>query len=328
MRELAWGIMATGRIAASFAQAVMADGARVAAVGSRDQAKADALAAQYGIGHAHGSYEDLCADPAVDIVYVATPHPFHLAGALMAIEAGKPVLIEKPIALSEAQAKAIAAAARRRGVFAMEAMRTRFLPHMTEVRQIVAGGELGELRVIMADTTHNSGHPMTYRTHVLELGGGALLDLGVYSAALAHQFLGEPAAIQASAVLEPTGADGLTAATFSYQEGALATLVAAIDARGLNRATIIGSKARIELGHLWHMDAGFAVLANDDSVIRTRAGQGLGLGLQFQAREVERLVAAGQAESDIMPLDESIAIMRSLDRIRAQIGVVYPGVDQ
>src|SRR6478735_6619452 len=205
--SLRWGILGPGGIARAFTSDLRTAGLDVVAVGSRRLESAEAFAADFGIPRAHGSYEELVADPDVDIVYIATPHPMHAANALLALEAGKHVLVEKPFTLTAAEAETVRDAAVERGLLAMEAMWTRYLPHMIRIREIVASGALGEIRALSADHTQRISSDPAHRLNALELGGGALLDLGVYPVSFAWDILGEPLTVAASARQGETGAD-------------------------------------------------------------------------------------------------------------------------
>jgi predicted dehydrogenase len=325
MRQLGWGIMATGGIAGQFARDLALDGHRLAAVGSRDPAKARQFADQFGAGRAHGSYEDLVADPDVDVVYVATPHSHHLAGALAAIGAGKHVLVEKPLTINAREARALAAAAAQAGVVAMEAMWTRFLPHMAKLRQWIADGRLGDLEGLVVDHTQALPEDPRHRINDPALGGGALLDLGVYPISFAYDLFGPPARVEVkSASLGPAGTDRSVAGELTYPGGARALWVTASDTRGPNVATVLGSRAQANLASVWYTATELRLVSTDGRELEAFDGAVPGRGMQFQAREVERLVAGGLLTSEIMPLAESIEIMATMDQIRAEIGVVYP----
>jgi len=291
---------------------------------SRSQSSADRFAAQFDIPHAHASYEALAADRDVDIVYVATPHPMHFANARMALDAGKHVLIEKPFTLNAAQAEEIVALAEAKGLVAMEAMWTRFLPHMIRVREIVASGALGSIRSVIADHMLDLPDDPAHRLNALELGGGALLDLGIYPISFAWDILGEPQSIQATATFRQTGADAPVATLFKYASGAIAVTLSASDSAGPNRATIIGTEGRIEIDPVWYKPSSFRVFDNQNRVTEEFGTRVEGLGRQFQADEIERLIAAGLTAGELMPPAESVAIMRTLDTIRGQIGLRYP----
>lgn len=320
-----WGILGPGGIARAFTSDLRTAGLDVAAVGSRRAEAAQAFAADFDIPHAHGSYEALVADPDVDIVYVATPHPMHAANALLALEAGKHVLVEKPFTLNAAEAAAVRDAAAARGLLAMEAMWTRYLPHMVRIRDIVASGALGEIRALTVDHTQLLPSDPAHRLNALELGGGALLDLGVYPISFAWDILGEPLSVVASARLGETGADTEVATIMAHQAGALSTSLSSSRAAGSNTASIIGTDARIDIDAVWYRPTSFRVVAPDDAVREEFTSPVEGRGMQFQALAAERLLAEGRTDSDVLPLDETVAIMATLDEIRELVGVRYPG---
>jgi predicted dehydrogenase len=322
---LRWGILATGGIAHAFTNDLVRNGFQVQAVGSRSQAAADAFAAEFGIPTAHASYEALAADPEVDIIYVSTPHPFHAENAALALNAGKHVLIEKPVALNAREASAIFDLAASKNLLALEAMWTRFLPHMVRIREIIAAGTLGQIRSLLADHTQLLSEDPAHRINSLELGGGALLDLGIYPVSFASALFGRPESIVASAAFKKTGADAQVATIFRYAGGQLATTLSASDTRGPNRATILGTQGRVEIDQVWYSPTTFRLLNNDGEVVETFTAEVTGRGMHFQAVEAEQLVAAGKISSQILPASESVAIMETLDEIRAQIGLRYPG---
>lgn len=324
---LRWGILGPGGIARAFTGDLRTAGLEVAAVGSRRQQTADAFASDFGIAHAHGSYEDLVADPDVDIVYVATPHPMHAANALLAIEAGKHVLVEKPFTLNAAEAADVRDAAAERGVLAMEAMWTRYLPHMVRIRELVASGALGEVRAVMADHTQLLPSDPAHRINALELGGGALLDLGVYPISFAWDILGAPLSIAASARLGDAGSDTEVATVMVHESGALSTTLSASRAAGPNTATVIGTEARIEIDRVWYSATSFRVVGPDGGVREEYRSDIEGRGMQYQALAAERLIGEGRTDSDILPIDETVAIVETLDEIRELVGVRYPGED-
>ncbi len=323
--SLRWGILGPGGIARAFTSDLRTAGLDVVAVGSRRLESAEAFAADFGIPRAHGSYEELVADPDVDIVYIATPHPMHAANALLALEAGKHVLVEKPFTLTAAEAAAVRDAAAERGLLAMEAMWTRYLPHMIRIREIVASGALGEIRALTADHTQLITSDPAHRLNALELGGGALLDLGIYPVSFAWDILGEPLSILASARLGETGADTEVATIMSHASGALSTTLSASRAAGPNTASVIGTEARIDIDRVWYSPTSFRVVAPDGRVLEEYRSEVEGRGMQYQALAAERIIAAGRTDSDELPIDESVAIMATLDEIRSLVGVRYPG---
>jgi predicted dehydrogenase len=324
---LRWGILATGGIAHAFAQDLRTSGRDLTAVGSRRREAADAFADEFGIAHAHGSYEGLVADPDVDIVYISTPHPLHAENAILALEAGKHVLVEKPFTLNAAEASRVRDVAAEKGLLAMEAMWTRYLPHMVRVRELIADGALGDIRALTADHTQRITTDPAHRLNALELGGGALLDLGIYPISFAWDILGAPLTVGATATFGPTGADSEVATVFSHASGALSTTLSAAHAAGPNTAHVIGTEARIDIDHVWYSPTSFRLVAADDTIVEEYRSSVAGRGMQYQALAAERYVAEGANDSDILPIDETVAIMGTLDAVRTLIGLRYPGED-
>ncbi|MFC6354687.1 Gfo/Idh/MocA family protein [Luethyella okanaganae] len=323
--SLRWGILATGGIAHAFTKDLVLHGFVVQAVGSRSQDSADAFAAEYGIPAAYGSYETLVADPEVDIVYVSTPHPFHAEYAMLALNAGKHVLVEKSFTVNAAQARAVVTLAESKGLLVLEAMWTRFLPHMVRIREILAAGTLGEVHTLIADHTQDLPDDPAHRVNALGLGGGALLDLAIYPISFASSLFGCPETIQASATFKETGADAQVATIFRYPGGQIVSTLSASDTRGPNVATVLGTEGRIDIDSVWYCPTTFRVYDAAGAVVESFESEVVGRGMQFQAAEAERLVADGAISSDILPTSESIQIMETLDAIRAQIGLRYPG---
>lgn len=322
--QIRWGILATGWIADLFTKDLILTGHAVTAVGSRSQASAERFAKALGIPTAHGSYEALVADPNVDIIYIATPHPQHISAAKLALNAGKHILVEKAFTLNAPEAAEIVALAQAKGLVVLEAMWTRFLPHMKRIREILKVGTIGEVRSITADHRQKLPDDPKHRLNALDLGGGALLDLGIYPISFAWDVLGKPSAIQATATFRETGADAQVATIFHYANGAIATTLSSSDSAGPNRAAVVGTKGRIEIDHVWYSPTTFRVYDNANNVIETFDRAVAGRGMQFQADEAERLIAAGLTAGDIMPPSQSVEIMATLDEVRRQIGLRYP----
>jgi predicted dehydrogenase len=320
-----WGILATGGIARIFTRDLLAHGHQVVAVGSRSLASAQSFAAELGIGRAHGSYEELVADPEVDVVYIATPHNFHAANAELALEHGKHVLVEKAFTLTGDQAQRVVDQGRDRGLVVLEAMWTRFLPHMAHVHRLIESGRLGQVRSVHADHTQRLPQEDDHRINNLQLGGGALLDLGIYPVSFAWDILGRPVEVQARAGFRGSGVDASVATVFGHEGGAISTTYSSSETRGPNSATVLGTEGRIELADTWYTPAPVTLLDNSGKVLDRYDEPVSGRGMQFQAAEMERLVAAGEtAGSPLLPPEESVGIMRTMDEIRAQIGLRYP----
>lgn len=321
-----WGILATGGMAAAFARelALLPD-AELLAVGSRSQASARRFAERHHVPRAYDSWARLAADPDVDVVYVATPHAAHHAAVRLCLEAGKHVLCEKPFTLNAAEAAELVALARARGLFLMEAMWTYCLPAVRRVAELVREGAIGEVRCVQADLGFVAPADPTHRLRDPRAGGGALLDVGVYPVALAHLILGAPDHVAAWAVLTPEGVDETTGAVLGYDGGAVATLTCSIGAENAGAASVSGTKGRIDLPRGFLSADGFTLHRRgaDPEEFRFPASQGL--GYHVEAAEVMRCLRAGLTESPLVPLDGTLAVMTTLDTIRARTGVRYPG---
>jgi predicted dehydrogenase len=324
--HLRWGILGTGWIASEQTSDLNDNGFTVAAVGSRTQQSADAFAATWGIPTAHPSYEALVADPNVDAIYVSTPHPFHYENTLLALNAGKHVLVEKPFVMNAAQARDIVALAKEKNLVVLEAMWTRFLPHMVRIRELLAEGALGELRTLISDHSQNLPKDPKHRINNPELGGGALLDLGIYPVSFSYDVFGAPTTIHASATTTATGVDAQTTLIFEYEGNQRAIMVTALDALGPNITTLTGTEGRIEIDAVWYNPSTFRRYDAENNLVETFTSEVIGRGMHFQAAELERLVAEGQIAGEILSPDETVDIMATLDEIRAQIGLRYEGV--
>jgi predicted dehydrogenase len=324
-QPIRWGILGTGGIAEMFVKDLLATSLTVSAVGSRRQGSADAFAARFGIPAAHGSYEALVADPEVDVIYVATPHPMHAENALLAIGAGKHVLVEKPFTVNGDEAQRVVDAADAAGVAVMEAMWTRFLPHMVRLREIIAAGTLGDVRTLVADHDQKLPADPEHRINNIELGGGALLDLAIYPVSFAVDIFGVPTKVIAHSTMTVTGVDRQTALIFEHEGGRQSMSHSAIDTAGPVRAVVVGTDAWVDIERWWYGPTSFTVYSPDGDVIERFEQAVESRGMQYQALEFERVIRAGEKESPLLPLAESVAIMRVLDEVREQIGLRYPG---
>jgi predicted dehydrogenase len=319
---LRWGVLAPGGIARDWVGALHTHtDQRVAAVASRTLERAERFAADFGIPRAYGGYEQLVADPGVDAVYIAAPHSEHRTLALLAIAAGKHVLIEKPIALNSLEAGEIVAAARAAGVFAMEAMWSRFLPQSTVVAQLLEGGDLGDVLTVTADFGAAFRFDPAGRAFNPALGGGALLDIGVYPAWFAHFVLGAPETVTARGSLASTGVDAQAALILDYSGGAQAAITTSMLVATPLAATISGTLARVEFPGPFMGPGPFSVVRGGE---RTEWVEPTGFqwreGLCYQAAAVAQHVADGLTESPWHTLDDSLEIMAVLDSARAQLG--------
>ena len=321
---LRWGILGTGWIASEFTQDLLAAGLTVTAVGSRSQESADAFAQKYGIPAAHPSYEALVADPNVDVVYISTPHPLHYENTKLVLGAGKHALVEKAFTMDAGQARELVEMAAERKLVVLEAMWTRWLPHMVRIREIIAAGTLGDVRTLIADHNQKLSDDPAGRMRNPDLGGGALLDLGIYPISFAWDLFGKPASIAAIATMTPTAVDRQTAILLGYEGGRQAVLHTALDTLGPNTAAVIGTDGWIEIDSVWYTPTTFTVYDSNGSVIERYDQPVVSRGMQFEAIALERIVASGRLAGDELPPEETVQIMETLDEIRRQIGLRYP----
>jgi predicted dehydrogenase len=323
---LRWGILGTGWIAGEFTQDLIAAGHTVAAVGSRSQESADAFAARFGIPTAHPTYEALAADPEVDAIYISTPHPLHYENALLVLGAGKHALVEKAFTINAGQARELVELATSKNLVVLEAMWTRWLPHMVRIREIIAAGTLGDVRTVLADHTQRLSDDPKHRILNPELGGGALLDLGIYPVSFAWDVFGRPSSVTAiSTPVESTGVDRQTAILLGYPGGRQAVLHTALDTAGPNRAVVLGTLGRIEIDPVWYTATSFTVY-DEHGAVRERFEQPvISRGMQYEAEALERIVASGALSGSELPPEETVSIIETLDEIRRQIGLSYPG---
>lgn len=322
---LRWGIIGAGGIAVQFTHAVNTyTRSHIAAIGSRSYEKAETFATRNGIPTTHASYQELVDDPQVEAVYVATPHSEHKEHALLAIRAGKHVLVEKAFTRNESEAREVFDAAREAGVFVMEAMWTRHLPHVAAIRTLIEDGVIGD--VISLEANHGqqfSDFPLSHRLHNPDLAGGALLDLGVYPVSYTHDVLGVPDQIVAVGQLTSTGVDGHVSMIFRYGDRTMAELATTLWAKTKTGAVISGTLGRIESRGHFYRPSGFDVFLDDGT--QMTYDREVDNGFQYQAAEVARCVAAGLTESPRMTWQGTLDVMHSMDEVRRQIGLVYPG---
>ncbi|GAA4066765.1 Gfo/Idh/MocA family oxidoreductase [Nonomuraea soli] len=293
-------------------------GMRVAAVGSRDVGRAAALAADLGGAKAYGSYAELCADPDVEAVYVATPHAQHLRVAELAIAEGKAVLCEKPLTASLADAERLVKLAREAGVFLMEAMWMRFNPL---VRRLATDERFGTIRSVQATFGFPLAFDATHRLWDPATGGGTVLDLGVYPIALAHFLLGVPEEIHVTGSLAPSGVDAEAGILLTYPGGARALLDTSLLSPMANAATIVGTGLRADIDAPFWAPSRMVLrgpgVEPEEHLLDPAQG-----GYEGQVREVAAALAEGRTESAIMPLDDSLAVMRVMEEVRARLGAL------
>lgn len=322
--RIRWGILGTGTIARKFAAGLaFLPEAELAAVGSRRQATADRFGDEFNVPRRHASYEALANDPEVDVVYVATPHTSHKADSLLCLNAGKSVLCEKPFTVNAHEAAEVITLARSKGLFLMEAMWTRFIPSVVQLRQFLADGLIGEVRLLTADLGFRAELDPKHRLFNPELAGGALLDVGVYTVSFASMIFGPPSRITGMAHLGQTGVDEQSAMIFGYNRGQLALLYGALRTGTPEEVMVMGTDGRIRVHPPLYCPSRMTVSrpGEPDKVIDVPFE---GNGYNYQALEVMRCLKTGRLESDIMPLNETLEIMKTMDQVRAQWGLSYP----
>jgi predicted dehydrogenase len=318
-----WAILGTGGIAHAFATALMeTPGATLAAVGSRSIASAAKFSREFGSPAAYGSYQDLCDAPGVDIVYIGTPHSMHAANAIMALNGGKAVLCEKPFAMNLREAGQVVALAREKKLFLMEAMWTRYMPALAELRRIVASGEIGAPRQLHADFGFVAPPEPAHRVNNRALGGGALLDLGIYPLSIATAIMGPVKTVRAVAEMSATGVDAQTGFQLLHEGGGMSVCSCSLLANTPGELTVSGALGRVRMDAMFHRSTSLTVTLADGST-RVVPTPYLGNGYVHEAAEASRCVRAGLLESEGMTLADTLALMGVLDTIRAQIGLRY-----
>ena len=324
MRGFRWGILGTGAIARQFVEGLgELPEAEVLAAGSRSEASAERFAEERDIPRRYGTYEDLAADPDVDIVYVATPHPFHAGNVELCLGAGKAVLCEKPFTVNAAEAERVIGLARERGLFLMEGMWTRFFPLMGELRRLLSAGVIGEPRMLTADFGFRDEFDPRSRKFDPGLGGGALLDVGVYCISLASSLFGRPSEVAGAGHLGQTGVDEQSAAILVHDGGRLSVLCFATRTGTPQEATVMGTEGYVKIHSNWWRPRAMTLHRPGEREELVEAPI-TGNGFNYEAAEVMRCLDEGMTESDVMPLDETLSVMRTMDEIRAAWGLRYP----
>lgn len=322
--RIRWGILGTGVIAHKFAFGLkFVPGTELVAVGSRTLEAAHAFADRFNARRYHSSYEALVHDPEVDIIYVSTPHSLHKENSLLSLNAGKAVLCEKPFTINAAEAEEVINLARQKRLFLMEAMWSRFIPAVVKMRQMIAAGTLGDLRMLVAELGFRADFDPQHRLFNPALGGGALLDVGIYPISLASMLFGPPTRVTGMAHLGETGVDEQSAFLLGYEQGRIAILYCAVSTDTPSEALVIGTEGRVKLHAPIYCPAKLTLSrpGRPDEIIDAPYEA---TGYQYEAIEVVKCLQAGKLESEVMPLDETLAIMRTMDQIRAQWGLTYP----
>ena len=328
-QEIRWGILSTGTIAGKFAEGLQSvPDAELLAVGSRSQAAADAFGDKFDIERRYDTYEALAEDPDIDVIYVGTPHSFHKENTLLCLNRGKAVLCEKPFAINATEAELMIRTARENGVFLMEAMWSRYLPVMQRVRELLSEGVIGDVMQLTADFGFQNTFDPKHRLYDPAMGGGALLDIGIYPVSMASMVYGTPDRIQSMAHLGKTGVDENAAVILGYKNSpALAIISTSLCVHSHRSAMINGTKGCIRLPDPWWKTPRFTLEIHQGETSEIEVPI-TGNGYNYQAVEVGRCLRAGLLESDVMPLEETISVTRTMDIIRAQWGLTYPMEDK
>lgn len=317
--------MGPGWIAQRFTSALQTHTTQdVVAVASRNQARADAFATKWSVPTAYGSYQEMLDDPEIDVVYVATPHTEHYACALAALAAGKHVLVEKPVGVNAVQATTIFESATAAGLFAGEAMWTKFLPKFDVIRQLIDDGMLGRIHTVLAD--HGEHFTTEHRIYDPALAGGPLLDLGTYPVSLAHFALGEPEIIQASGQLATPDLNGQISAILTHPGGGQASLHTTILSDTPCAAVIAGDMATMTIPGVFYAPGPFTVSFHDGTSLQYSVDEDTHQeGLHYSAVEAARIIGRGGIESPLHPASAATATLETMDAIRSQLGIVFPG---
>jgi predicted dehydrogenase len=319
-----WGILGLGGIAEKFAQAMTSlPNARLYAVGSRSIKKAKNFANKYNAVNAYGTYEELASDPLVDVIYIATPHVLHCENTLMCIQKGKAVLCEKPFAMNEKEVLRMISLAKEKNIFLMEAMWTRFLPTISKTMELIGKGVIGDVIHLKSDFGNKSHYDPKNRFFNIQLGGGTLLDIGIYPVFIALLLLGEPDEVSAEAIIGKTGVDENISVVFKYNSGKLATLFSTFLTNSPVETDIYGTKGYIRINRMWHIPSSLTLVMRDGHTENINF-EYKNNGYDFEAIEVTNCLLKGKKESSIMPLDFSLKLIRLLDKIRRICNIKYP----
>ncbi len=323
METLRWGILSTGNIAHQFARGLQsANNAELVAVGSRNQDSADSFAKEFNIPNAYNSYDGLVNDPDVDAIYIGTPHVFHAENVKLCLNAGKHVLCEKPFALNAQEAESCIALAREKNLFLMEAMWMRFIPAILETKRLIDEGLIGDIRLIQADFSFYMPIQPRHRLYNPDLGGGSLLDVGIYPISLATFFLGMPESVESHAVIGASGVDEQCSILFKYSDAA-ALLSAGISGALVNEAVIKGTKGKITVNDPFWVPGKITVHVYGEEA-EVRDIPYAGNGYNYEAEAVHEAIKAGKIEHEILQHEETLATLRLMDAMRQEWGLQYP----
>jgi len=327
-QTIRWGILSTGWIAHTFATALqVVENSELCAVGSRNLESAEKFAAEFAIPKAYGSYEELVSDPDIDIVYIGTPHNLHLENTLLALSHHKHVLCEKPLGVNSAEVNRMIDKARAQKLFLMEALWSRFLPHIIKTKELIDAGEIGEVKLLTASFCIHSDNGPEHRHYNIDLCGGTILDIGIYNIFLSLFMLGKPVGFSAMAGLSNQGCDNTSSYTFTYDNDTLSVMTSSFLAESPVVAEIHGTKGKIVLNHLWFCPGNITLHRHDGSeqlfefTIK-------GNGYEYEAEEAANCIREWKTQSDLWSWNDSLQLAEMMDAIRKECGVVYPKHDK
>jgi predicted dehydrogenase len=319
-----WAIIGPGRIAQKFASDLkLLPNANLYAVGSRNIDRAKNFANEYGFQKSYGSYKEIAEDPDVDIVYIASPHVGHYKDSLLCLNNGKAVLCEKPVAINEQQCQIMLETAKKNNVFFMEALWTRFIPSFIKCKELIEEGEIGEVLIVESDFCFKAPYEVEGRLFNPKLGGGSLLDIGIYPVFLALEILGKPQLINAMSIMSETGVDSSCSMTFKHKEDKLSVLFCTLVADGRTEAIIHGSEGMIRINTMWHIPSTVDLIKKGTGPVHYKFIEP-GYGYQYEAEEVMKCLDDKKIESTIFGWQKSINLISTLDHIRKKASINYP----
>ena len=320
--KIKWGIIGLGKIAGKFAKGLTAvDNSELYAVASRDRDKAITFSKEHNAKIAYGSYVQLMQDKEVDAIYIATPHVFHYELTLDCLKNGKAVLCEKPFAMNLSEAREMIDLARAKNIFLMEALWTRFLPHFKFILEKIASQELGKIKSLKADFGFKAEYDESSRLFNKSLGGGSLLDIGIYPVFMAYATLGKPKEIAAEAKFSDTEVDIICDMNFKYDDGVQANLYSTLEKKTSTTAEIELEKGKIFLNTRFHEPTSVTIISESNT--ETIEFGVKSNGYNFEAEHVGNMLLQGKTESDVWNLDNTLDIMDLLDKVRSRIGLEY-----
>ena len=325
--KIKWGILSTGRIAHTFATALqVVPDSVLYAVGSRNIETALKFASEFSIPNAYGSYEELVNNTEIDVIYIATPHSFHLENTLLALNYNKHVLCEKPLGVNSREVNIMISKAKEKNLFLMEALWSRFLPNIIKTKELVASGEIGEVKLLTAYFSIKSDNGPEHRHFNIDLCGGTILDIGIYNIFLSLFLLGEPKSFSAISALSDQRVDNSCSYTFKYEQDTLSVMYSSFLAKAAVVAEIHGTKGKIQLDHLWFCPGNIKLIYHDGRE-KLFDFEVKGNGYEYEAEEVAKCIRAGKIQSDMWSWNNSLQLVGIMDSIRKECGIVYPRHD-